>query len=105
MVGSTFLLIRMNLGSTVLAAIFTPAITIGALAANYVFQEHFIHPLHDKNSNVVLASAVGVVVALLLMMVAAKLVAMMSEARIGRLQIRRELPASQLPEIAPPAEV
>jgi uncharacterized membrane protein len=74
-------LVRTTTQSTALTIIFSPAILFGALAANYLFRVHFVVAAHDKDTNVVVASAVGVVMALVLMLMASWIAISMSERR------------------------
>lgn len=90
-VGIAFWLIREMVDSTALAIVCTPVLLIGALAANYLFRIHFVIAVQDKDSNVVVASAVGVVCALVLVLVSLWISVLMSE----RLSARRKL--AQLP--------
>ncbi len=52
-------LIKLLTNSTGFAILFTPAMIFGALAANYLFFEYYVTPTQDKNSNIVIASALG----------------------------------------------
>ena len=92
-VGVAFWLIREMVDSTALAILCAPVLLVGALAANYLFRSHFVIAVHDKDSNVVVASAVGVVCALVLVLVSLWISVLMSE----RLSARRKL--AQLPTV------
>ena len=65
-------LIKLLTDSTGFAILFTPAMIVGALAVNYLFVEFYITPTPDKNSNVVIASAMGVLAAMLFMLLATR---------------------------------
>ena len=67
--------------STALAVIFSPAILFGALAANYLFRINFVVASGDKDTDVVVASAIGVLLALVLMLVASRIAITMGERR------------------------
>lgn len=72
-------LVRSMTESTALTVLFAPAILFGALAANYLFRVNFIAPTIDKDTNVVVASAVGVLLALTLMLIASRIAILMTE--------------------------
>ena len=76
-----FWLIRETLDSFFLALAAAPILMIGALATNYIFKANFIMLVDDKDTNVVLASAVGVVTALALFMLSIWIGVLMSERR------------------------
>lgn len=76
-----FVLIREIVQSTGLALFSAPILMFGALAANYLFTANFLIVTHDKDTNVVVASAVGVVVALTLLLLAIWISVLMSERR------------------------
>jgi hypothetical protein len=85
-----FWLIREIMDSFMFAALTAPVLLVGALFANYIFGTYFIAPVNDKDTNVVIASAVGVVVALMLVLTAIWISVLMSERGSKR---RRPLPA------------
>ena len=72
-------LIKLLTDSTGFAILFTPAMIIGALAANYLFVEYYVMPTQDKNSNVVIASALGVLIAMIFMLLATRGVVALSD--------------------------
>ncbi len=72
-------LIKLLTDSTAIAILFTPAMIIGALAANYLFVEYYVMPTQDKNSNVVIASALGVLIAMIFMLLATRGVVALSD--------------------------
>jgi hypothetical protein len=74
-------LIKLLTDSTGFAILFTPAMIFGALAANYLFFEYYITPTQDKNSNIVIASAMGVLAAMVFMLLATRAVVGMSDRR------------------------
>jgi hypothetical protein len=85
---TAFIMTKLVTDSILLAVLFTPAMAFGALAANYLFHSYYLGPLADKDSNVVIASAVGVVAAILFMMLATRCAMNMSEQRRKRLSAR-----------------
>jgi predicted membrane-bound spermidine synthase len=94
-VGIAFWFIREMTESFVLAAFCTPMMVAGALAANYLFRVNFVVAVQDKDSNVVIASAAGVICALVLVLVSLWISVLMSERRSEK----REL--AQLPTLPP----
>lgn len=87
-VAFAFALVRLVLDSTFMAVMFTPAMALFALASNYLFHVFFLGPFADKHSNIVIASAVGVVIAVLFMMLATRSVMNMSDRRRRKLSAR-----------------
>lgn len=81
-------LIKLLTDSTGFAILFTPAMIVGALAANYLFVEFYIAPTPDKNSNVVIASAMGVLAAMLFMLLATRGVVGLGDRRRKKLSSR-----------------
>ncbi len=81
-------LIKLLTDSTGFAILFTPAMIIGALAANYLFVEYYIAPTPDKNSNVVIASAMGVLAAMVCMLLATRGVVGLGDRRRKKLSSR-----------------
>ncbi len=81
-------LIKLLTDSTGFAILFTPAMIIGALAANYVFFEYYLTPTQDKNSNIVIASALGVLAAMIFMLLATCAVVAMSDSRRKKVSAR-----------------
>jgi uncharacterized membrane protein len=92
-----FWLIRLFTNSTALAVISSPVLLVGGLAANYLFHARFVMPVDDKDTNVVIASAVGVVIALVLLLLSIWISVMMSERRgnARKLMQLEDLPPSR----------
>lgn len=76
-----FGLIREMLDSMALACIAAPVLIVGALAANYLFRANMLVPTPDKDTNVVVASAVGVLIAMVLILISIWAMMLMSERR------------------------
>lgn len=74
-------LIKLLTDSTGFAILFTPAMIFGALAVNYLFFEYYVTPTQDKNSNIVVASALGVLAAMVFMLLATRAVVALSDTR------------------------
>ena len=65
--------------STALTIFFAPGVLLGALAANYLFRVNFVTASNDKDTNVLIASATGVLLAVLLMLLATRITIIMSD--------------------------
>ncbi len=91
-----FVLIREIVHSTTLAVVSAPVLLIGGLAANYLFHHNFVVATHDKDTNVVIASAVGVLTALVLLLLSIWISVLMSEHRTNSKKLM------QLPDLPPP---
>ena len=91
-----FWLIQLLLDSTALACICAPVLLISAFEANYLFKTHFVIAAQDKDSNIVVASALGVLSAMMLILVGIWLGTMMSEKRS---QTRKPMPLPELPAV------
>jgi hypothetical protein len=79
MVMTVFFIIRSMTESTFRALFWSPVLGFGALVANYLFRENAYMAVSDKDANIVAASAIGIIVALVLMLVAARIALAMSE--------------------------
>lgn len=103
LVATVFCLIRTVLDSFLMAVVFTPVMLVGGLAANFLFRTFYVPTTTDKDTEVVIASAVGVLAALVLMLLATWLTILMSDYRS-----RRRKPMALLPAVpadsAPVAE-
>ena len=91
-VAVVFWLIRQMVESTMLAVVCAPVLILGALAANYLFRSYFVIASQDKDANVVVASAIGVLAALLLMLIGIWISASMSERRARKPMTLPDLP-------------
>lgn len=97
LVMAVFGLIRTLFDSTTLAVAFMPVLVLGGLAANYLFRTHFVIATPDKDSNVVVASAFGILIAMILMLCAISISIFMAERR-------SKAPPPLLPIESPPAQ-
>jgi hypothetical protein len=79
-------LINLTLGSYALAFGFAPVLLLSGLAANQVLRAGFMVQVGDKDTNIALASAVGVFVALVLMLIALWISVQMSDRKSRRLE-------------------
>ncbi len=64
-----------------------PGFVVGALAANYIFLEYGVYLTSENESNVVLASTIGVSVALLIMIAVLRLMSAISTMRLESYKI------------------
>lgn len=95
LVVAVFCMIRSMLDSFKLAVIFTPLLFFGGLAANYLFRVFYIPTSADKDTAVVIASAVGVLIAMILMLLAVWMAVLMSERRSKKRKIKPLLPIAR----------
>ncbi|MEQ1718918.1 MAG: hypothetical protein ABL907_23530 [Hyphomicrobium sp.] len=79
LVCTAYWLIKVTTDSMLIATVFMPFMVLGALVSNYLFLSYYITPLADKDSNVVLAAATGVIVAMLVMAALTRLLHYISE--------------------------
>ena len=86
-------LIREITDSTGLAFLAAPALFLGGMIANYLFRTRFVIATVDKDANIVIATAVGVVCALVLLLVAIWIGVVLSEHRSKKQKFM------QLPEV------
>ena len=79
MIFTAFWLLRSITKSTFLSLVYTPALAIGALAANYLYRINYIELSSNRDANVVVASAIGVILALMIMLVATRIAIFMHD--------------------------
>jgi uncharacterized membrane protein len=89
------LLVREILSSTGLALLSAPILLAGSIAANYLFRTKFIYATVDKDTNVVVATAIGLISAMVLLLISIWISVLISE----RSSTRRKL--MQLPDVPP----
>jgi hypothetical protein len=92
----TAALAREITGSTFLAVIAAPIMFLGALMANYIFRTEFVIAAADKDTNIVIATAIGVLCALVLLLGSIWIAVLVSERRSTRRKFMR------LPDVPPP---
>jgi ABC-type Mn2+/Zn2+ transport system permease subunit len=92
---ASVLLVREIVSSTGLALFSAPILLIGSIAANYLFRTKFIYATFDKDTNVVIATAVGLVSAMVLLLISIWISVLISE----RGSTRKKL--MQLPDVPP----
>lgn len=71
-----------------LALALMPGFVVGPLAANYLFLEYGVFPTSEDETNVVLASTIGVSVALLIMIAVLRLMGAINTMRLESYKIR-----------------
>ena len=79
MILAAFALLRSMTQSTFLSLVYTPALAVGALAANYLYRVNYIELSSNRDANVVVASAIGVILALMIMLVATRIAILMHD--------------------------
>ncbi len=77
------------LSRTVLALAFVPGFVLGALITNYVFELTAFYPTPDRETNVVIASTLGIIIALFALLVFLRVTAILAGMRVERHQFRR----------------
>ncbi len=87
-----FCLIREIITSTAMAMFSAPVMFLGGLIANHLFRSYSIIAVNDKDTNVVVASAVGILSALILMLLLIWLTVLWSERRSKKNRALRGLP-------------
>ena len=87
-VAIAYALIREILQSATLALVSVPILMVGALAANYLFTVNLLIPTNDKDANVAVASAVGVIAALTLLLLALWISVLRSERRTDKKKLK-----------------
>ncbi len=79
------------LSRTVLSLIFVPGFTFGALATNYFFELSGFFPTHDRETNVVIACTVGIIIALLMLLLFLRFSSIIGRIRTERYQFRHDV--------------
>jgi len=74
------------LSKTILALVFIPGFVFGALLANYVFEETGFMPTPDRETNVVVACTLGLILTLLVLLVIMRLTSAYAGMRVDRYQ-------------------
>lgn len=90
LVATIFWFIYEVVGSGILAAVFVPFLIVGGLAANYLFRVFSVPIEADKDSSVVVASAIGILCALALMILAVWIASIMKEHRVRNKRLTRD---------------
>ena len=77
------------LSRTVLALVFVPGFIFSALVANYVFELTGFHPTPDRETNVVIACTLGIIIALFALLLLLRVTALLAGMRVERHQFKR----------------
>ena len=77
------------LSRTVLALVFIPGFVFGALVTNYVFELTGFYPTPDRETNVVVACTLGIIIALFVLMLFLRVTAILAGMRVERHQFKR----------------
>lgn len=80
----SYALIKASTGSLLLGTLFLPFLALGGLAGKYVFDNAYISVLTDKDSDTVFAVGCGVLAALIVMTIIAKVVGSILEWNFAR---------------------
>jgi hypothetical protein len=77
------------LSRTVLALAFVPGFILSALVTNYVFELAGFYPTPDRETNVVVACTIGIIIALFVLMLFLRATAILAGLRVERHQFKR----------------
>ena len=77
------------LSRTLTALVFIPSFVVGALVMNYVFELAGFYPTPDRQTNVVVACTVGMIVALLVLLICLRVTAVVSGLHVQQHHFRR----------------
>ena len=94
---SAGLLTKRVLSQTMLAVVLVPGFTFGALVVNYLFEQYAIYPTADRETNVVVACALGTILTLFVLLALIRLTTLATEPRVARYQFKREPPLTSGP--------
>jgi hypothetical protein len=79
------------LSRTMLAMVFVPGFVLGALFTNYAFEVIGFYPTPDKQTNIVVACTIGIILALFVLLLVMRAGAIFSAMRLERHDFRRDL--------------
>lgn len=79
------------LSRTLLALVFVPGFTLGALVTNYAFEVTGFFPTHSRETNVVVACTVGIIIALFILLIFLRATSILAGLRVARHQFRSDL--------------
>jgi hypothetical protein len=74
-----------------LALVFVPGFVLSALVTNYVFELSGFFPTPDRETNVVIACTLGIIIALFVLLLFLRASAILSGMRVERHQFKRDL--------------
>ena len=77
------------LSRTVMALVFVPGFIFSALFTNYVFELTGFDPTPDRETNVVVACTLGIILALFVMLLLLRATSILSGMRVERHQFKR----------------
>ena len=77
------------LSRTLLALVFIPGFVLGALVMNYIFELVGFYPTPDRQTNVVIACTIGMIIALFILLICLRVMAVVSGQRVQRHQFKR----------------
>jgi hypothetical protein len=92
---SAGLLTKRVLSHTLLAVVLVPGFTFAALFSNYLFEQYAIYLTSDRETNVVFACTLGIILALFVLVGLVRLAAVAAEACAARYQFTRGRPSAR----------
>lgn len=93
---TSYVLIKAMTGSLLLGTLFLPFLTLGGLTGKYVFDNAYIAILPDKDSDTVFAVGCGVLAALIIMTIVAKVIGSILEWHFARNRRTGQFSATEL---------
>jgi hypothetical protein len=85
------------LSRTMLALVFVPGFTLGALVTNYAFELTGFYPTPDRETNVVVACTIGIIIALFVLLIFMRSASILARLRVERHQFKRDLQVVEVP--------
>lgn len=79
------------LSRTMMALVFVPGFVLGAFVTNYLFELTGFYPTSDRETNVVVACTIGIIIALIVLLVFLRATAILGRMRVERHQFRRDM--------------
>ncbi|MFN3624851.1 MAG: hypothetical protein ACK4TP_12405 [Hyphomicrobium sp.] len=79
------------LSRTLLALVFVPGFTLGALLTNYAFELTGFYPTPDRQTNIVIACTIGIIIALFVLLIFLRASSILAGVRVARHQFKSDL--------------
>ncbi|CAN1723958.1 conserved membrane protein of unknown function [Hyphomicrobium sp. 1Nfss2.1] len=79
------------LSRTMLALVFVPGFVLGALVTNYAFEVTGFYPTSDRETNVVIACTMGIIIALFALLIVMRFTAVIARLRVEHHRFRHDI--------------
>jgi len=79
------------LSRTVLALVFVPGFVLGALVTNYIFELTGFYPTPDRETNIVIACTLGIIIALLVLLLCLRFSAILASLRLEQHSFKQDI--------------